>query len=365
MTPDPIGPTLAFCNFLRESNFSITHSRIMDALRSTRHIDWSTQDDFKTALQVNLVSTREQEFEFERLFDAFWHNRQFEPRKEQFTLRPEPIQGSLDDGWKETHRDIIADPDQFSSDEVARDLNLSRRWTEKEPPLEPIIKALAKKVASRPSRRRIPDTRGALVDMRRTLRGASRKGFDLITFLHSKKRIRKTRIVLLCDVSGSMDAYNPFLLRLMLGLQKELKNSRTVVFSTQVTEITTLLRYKSVPETLREVSRSVSHWSGGTNIGLSLSTLNRGLFKEGSAKSTVAVIVSDGYDQGDTETIGKEISALRRRVRKLVWINPMYGSVSYQPTAKGMQAALPYIDLFLPAWDATSLRTLVRELGTV
>lgn len=337
----------------------------MDALRSISHIDWSSQSDFKAALQINLVSTREQEFEFERLFNAFWCSHQFEEQKDKINLRPEPIQGNLEDGWKEAHRDLLADPDQFSSEEVARDLNLSLRWAEEDPPLEPVIKALAKKVASRPSRRRMPDNKGTLVDMRRTLRGASRNGFDFIPFLHSKKRIRKTRIVLLCDVSGSMDAYNPFLLRLMLGLQKELKNSRTVVFSTQVTEITNLLRYKSVPETLREVSKSVSHWSGGTNIGLSLATLNRGILKEGSAKSTVGVIVSDGYDQGDTEIIKSEISALRRRVRKLVWINPMYGSVSYQPTARGMQAALPYIDLFLPAWDAASLRTLIREFATV
>ena len=105
------------------------------------------------------------------------------------------------------------------------------------------------------------------------------------------------------------------------------------------------------------------HWSGGTDIGRALHELNRRALREGSPRRTVAVVISDGYDQGEPALIEREMGALRRRVRSVVWINPMLGSQSYSPTAQGMRAALPYLDAFLPAWDVASLRTLVRGLA--
>ena len=180
-----------------------------------------------------------------------------------------------------------------------------------------------------------------------------------------QRRVRKTRIVMLCDVSGSMDAFNPFLLQLMLGVQKELKNSRTIVFSTHVTEITSLLRRSSVAQTLREVGERVRDWSGGTNIGGALAALNRDVLREGSSRSTIVIVISDGYDNGETSVIEQEMRALRRRARTVVWINPMYGSQTFVPRAAGMRAALPYIDYLLPAFNVQSLKVLVRELTRV
>jgi uncharacterized protein with von Willebrand factor type A (vWA) domain len=149
----------------------------------------------------------------------------------------------------------------------------------------------------------------------------------------------------------------------MFGLQQRLKSSRTVVFSTRATEISRVLRRRSVRETLAEVSRLARHWSGGTRIGDALAAVNRRILREGSASSTVAVVLSDGYDQGDPRVIAREMEALRRRVRTVVWINPLLGSEGYAPLAKGMRAALPHVDRFLPAHDARSLRSLCRELA--
>lgn len=280
-------------------------------------------------------------------------------------LRSEFLRGDLESGFRESHEEAEGNPLEYSSEQVARDLRLVDRWDEDTPPIEAAIRELAKRLATRPSRRTRAARRGPRIDLRRTLRDNARRGTDLALLARSTRRIRKNRIVMLCDVSGSMDSFNPFLLRLMFGLQKALKNSRTVVFSTQTTEITALLRNQSVARTLREIGDAVRHWSGGTDIGSALAELNRGILREGAPRSTIAILVSDGYDQGDTETVSREMRVLRRRVRKVVWINPMYGSMSYQPTAKGMRAALPFVDHFLPAWDVASLRTLVRELGTL
>ncbi len=362
----PLLRTQAFCRVLKDADFAVTHTRFVDACRAIGEIEWNNEEDFRVALRTNLVNSREQEIVFDRLFDAFWREQPEDETPERaLPLRPEPVQGRLQDGWKETHRDLLSDTDHFSPDEMMRDLNLALRWDEQGMPLEAIVRALAKKLSTRPSRRRVPATGGERIDLRRTLRHFARTGAEWAPLCRSDRRVRKTRLVLLCDVSGSMDAYNPFLLRLMLSLQKELPGSRTVVFSTRVTEITQLLRRRSAVDTLREVSRSVRHWSGGTDIGKGLAMLNRGILREGKARSTVAIVISDGYDQGDPDVIREELQTLKRRVRSLVWINPMYGSMSYEPTATGMRAAMPFVDHFLPAWDAASLRTLVRELGTV
>jgi uncharacterized protein with von Willebrand factor type A (vWA) domain len=341
----------------------MSHRRTIDAVRSLREVDWTETSDFRYALRANFASTRAQEITFDRVFDAFWLDSPSEGHR--IKMRSEFVRGDLDQGFREGHEEAEGKPLDYSAEKSARELHLIDRWDEEAPPVEAAIRELAKRLATRPSRRTKSAPRGRRIDMRRTLRANARRGSDLAILARSTRRVRKTRIAMLCDVSGSMDAFNPFLLRLMFGLQKELKNSRTVVFSTQSTEISTQLRHKSVGRTLREVGRAVQHWSGGTDIGAALRELNRGILREGSPRSTVAIIISDGYDQGETERITREMRALRRRVRTVVWINPMYGSMSYQPTAKGMRAALPFVDHFLPAWDVESLRTLVRELATL
>jgi uncharacterized protein with von Willebrand factor type A (vWA) domain len=135
-----------------------------------------------------------------------------------------------------------------------------------------------------------------------------------------------------------------------------------VVFSTRATEITQLLRHQSVAQTLASIGQGARHWSGGTDIGGALAQVNRVVLREGSASSTVAIIVSDGYDQGDPTVVRREMEALRRRTRVVVWINPLLGTEGYAPIAQGMRAALPHVDRFLPAHDVASLRALCRTL---
>ena len=162
-----------------------------------------------------------------------------------------------------------------------------------------------------------------------------------------------------------MDAFNPFLLQLMFGLQQALKASRTLVFSTRTSEITTLLRRRCVSEVLAAISDKVRHWSGGTDLGAALGELNRGVLREGSSRSTVLIVISDGYDNGTPGIIERELQATRLRIRTLVWINPMFGASTFSVRAAGMRAALPYIDHFLPAFNAAALHTLVKGLAAL
>lgn len=356
--------TLDFFARLREAGLPVPPARSVDALHAVAALDSLCEDDYRLALRVNLVASRDQERLFEQVFAEHFHGAP-DTRRRPHGIRGETMQGSLGHHEKALDQDVMADPAQYTAQDIGREPDLAARWDPAAPPLEAVIRELARKLATRPSRRTRADRRGARIDLRRSIRGNARHGLDLLDLMRSARRTRRTRLVMLCDVSGSMDSFNPFLLRLMLGLQQQMKNSRTLVFSTHVTDITAALRARSVADTLREVALQVGHWSGGTDIGGALARLNRGIVREGAASSTVVIVISDGYDNGRAEQVALEMAQLRRQVRKIVWINPMYGATTFQVRAAGMKAALPYLDHFLPAFDAKSLHVLVRGLAQV
>ncbi len=356
--------TLALCHRAKAEHLPVTPAKVLDVLRALPGIDCLNEDDYRLTVRMNLAGSVDEEQRFDRLFREFFHgeagDRPFHSR-----IRGESMQGSMGHHYREINQEITTAAESYSVDEVTRGMDLQSRWDPAAPPLEQLIRDLAKRLATRPSRRVQQSAHGPKVDLRRSVRRNVGNGLDLLNLARVERRTRKTRIVMLCDVSGSMDAFNPFLLRLMFGLQQALKNSRTLVFSTYVTEITSLLRRRSVGETLHEVGDTVRHWSGGTNIGGALASLNRGVLREGAAGSTVVIVISDGYDNGETRLIEHEMQVLKRLVRTVVWINPMYGASTFQVRASGLKAAMPYIDHFLPAFDLKSLQILVRKLGQI
>jgi uncharacterized protein with von Willebrand factor type A (vWA) domain len=358
---DLLGRMLEFFEALRRAGLTVTPGRMIDALRSVQLVGIVNRDKFRLALRANLVTSRDEEAVFDRVFEAFWARAAFEVQKSELKLEPREDERNRE--LAEGPRDLRGSRLQYSPDEATGTKDLAGQWPGGSKDLDRAIRELADRLATRPSRRFRMARRGRRIDLRRSLRKNMRYGMDFVELARLRPKLRKTRIVMLCDVSGSMDTYTPFLLELMLGVQKTLKNSRTVVFSTRATEITRELRRQSVRETLRAVADQARHWSGGTDIGLALRQLNRRVMQEGSPGATVGVIVSDGYDQGDPTMVRREMEALRRRTRSIVWVNPLLGTEGYAPLAKGMRAALPYVDHFLPAHDVPSLRALCRTLA--
>jgi uncharacterized protein with von Willebrand factor type A (vWA) domain len=355
---------LAFCGLLRRMGFGVTSGRIIDAFRALDRVSVQRRDEFRLALRTNLVSSRDEELLFDRVFESFWDGA---PDVEMAAreLNLEPRSDDRNEEIPDEPPDVLGSPRRYSRDELRRRKALLGQWPGESPEMRRLLRDLLASLATRPSRRRRPARNGARIDLRRTLRRNVRHGLDVVDLARTDRKVRKTRLVLVCDVSGSMDTYNPFLLQLMFGVQKGLKNSRTIVFSTRSTEITRMLRHQSVAHTLAGIGQTAQHWSGGTDIGAALAQVNREVLRDGSASSTVAVVISDGYDQGDPAVVRREMEALRRRTRVVVWINPLLGTEGYAPIAQGMRAALPYIDHFLPAHDLTSLRGLCRALVRV
>ena len=356
--------TLEFCRELRTGGMAITPARVIDALRALPHVDCTLPEDYRLALRLNLAGSHADEIIFNRVFNRYFLGKD-DGHSPSSGIRGESARGQLGHQPKALDQSVETAPEHYSTQESAQAVDLLNRWDAAAPPLAQIIRELARRLATRPSRRYQTGRHGDRIDLRRSLRRGARYGLELVSLAYAKPKRRRTRLVMLCDVSGSMDTFNPFLLQLLFGLAQALRNSRTLVFSTQVTDITAALRRRSIAETLREIAVTVRHWSGGTDIGTALAHLNRQVVRAGGASSTVAVIISDGYDNGAIERIGQEMAALGRHVAKVVWINPMYGASTFQVRAAGLRAALPHVDHFLPAFDAKALKVLVRELARV
>ncbi len=221
---------------------------------------------------------------------------------------------------------------------------------------------VARHLALRVDRRRRATRRHEQVDLRRTLRGALKTGGDLVALAWRQRRRRKPRLVLLLDVSGSMDLYSRFLLLFLYALQNAFRRVETFTFGTRLTRITDDLRGQPFALALGRLAEDVRDWSGGTRIGESLAAFNRTWAERCVDRRTVVVILSDGWDTGEPDLLAGELARLRRRAARLLWLNPLLGSPDYRPLTRGMAAALPHLNGFAPAHNLESLSRLGRYL---
>jgi uncharacterized protein with von Willebrand factor type A (vWA) domain len=200
------------------------------------------------------------------------------------------------------------------------------------------------------------------VDLRRTIRRSISRGGDPITLSRKGRKLQRARLVILLDVSGSMNAYSLFLVRFAYALQKHLRRVNTFLFSTQLQEITRALREQNLEEALALLSQEAAGWAGGTKIGESLREFNLRFARKLLSRETLVMVLSDGWDTGEPEILARELSTIRRASRLLIWLNPLLGMEDYRPLTRGMSAALPYVDVFAPAHNLAGLLELEHHL---
>jgi uncharacterized protein with von Willebrand factor type A (vWA) domain len=371
---------LAFGRALKQLGVKVSLSQVIDASRSLNLVDIAEKEDFRALLRSNLISQVEDFPIFDTVFDCFWREQNYE-RVPMETLEIEgtPTESQAQEGGEEEGLDEafaetpakenveLENLDEFSiptysAQELLNRKDFSEMSVEESRAIARAILLIATKIATQISRRKKHARKGAAVDPRWTLRKNIKYGGDVIELVNRKRRIKKTKVVLLCDVSGSMDCYSRFLIQFMYGLQNELWGVETFVFSTSLTRITHLIRTKDIANALEQISGSILGWSGGTNIGRSLQTFNRNFAPAMVTSRTIVVIISDGWDRGDVSLLERQMQDLKRRCKKVIWLNPLLASENYEPLCKGMQAALPYIDLFLSVHNVNSLVALGRTL---
>jgi uncharacterized protein with von Willebrand factor type A (vWA) domain len=371
---------LAFGRALKELGVKVSLSQVIDVSRAVEFVDLADKGDFRSLLRSNLISQKEDFPAFDMLFDCFWREQSYERvPMETLEIQGTPTEsgaheGGDEEGLEEAVAETVATEnvplenlDEFSvptysPQELLNRKDFSEMGVEESRAIARAILLIATKIATQISRRKKLGRKGNVVDPRWTLRKNMKYGGEIIDLVNRKRRIKKTRVVLLCDVSGSMDCYSRFLIQFMYGLQNELWGVETFVFSTSLSRITHLIRTKDIANALEKISGSILGWSGGTNIGRSLHTFNRNFAPSMVTHRTVVVIISDGWDRGDVSLLEREMQDLKRRGKKIIWLNPLLASDNYEPLCKGMQAALPYLDLFLSVHNVNSLIALGRTL---
>ena len=370
------GNVVAFVRLLREAGLPVTTGDAIEAARALLAVGVETREGARAALAATLLRRPAERALFEALFEQFWSGRApraAPPRPPREVAAPgrsaEPpgrLARSAVPEARASGGEAVPPPQATAGAYSGQDLLTLRDFSSLRPEelgaVRRLIRALAPRLASALARRRRAARLGHDIDLRRSMRRAARGDGELRELAHRRRRRRRMRLVVLADVSGSMDLYSRFLVQFLYGLQQELRGVSTFVFSTRLFEVTPMLRARSFDAALRLVSSSVDAWSGGTQIGAVLADFNRRYARERVGRDTVVIVLSDGWDRGDAASVGREMALLHRRARRLIWLNPLLGAPGYQPLAGGMAAALPHCDDFLPAHSVESLTALGRRL---
>jgi len=252
----------------------------------------------------------------------------------------------------------------YSAVEVFRQKDFSEFTSLEMADARHMIANLSWDLGQRRTRRLAPGRSGPL-DLRRTMRRSLRYGGEFLDLAYRTRKGKRRSLVLLCDVSGSMERYTRMLLQFIHTLSGGFDQTEAFLFATRLTRITRNLKYRSIDQAIDEVSKAVPDWAGGTRIGDAVKTFNYQWLRRVLRGQAIVLIISDGWDRGDPELLARETSRLQRSCHRLIWLNPLLGSPSYQPLTQGMKAALPYIDDFLPVHNLNSLESLAKQLSSL
>jgi uncharacterized protein with von Willebrand factor type A (vWA) domain len=251
-----------------------------------------------------------------------------------------------------------------SATEVLRTKDFAKLTADERRAMLRSVRKLVLEAPHRPSRRYRPSARGARFDMRRTLRRSLRTEGEPFERAWRDRRTKARPLVLLLDVSGSMAPYSRPLLEFAHAAAAAGRRVEVFVFGTRLTRITRLIRSRDPDAALDAIGDTVVDWEGGTRIGESLKQLLDEWSARSALRGSVVILASDGLERGDPALLAAQIARLSRLVHRLVWINPLKGSPRYEPLARGMAAALPHIDTFLPGHNLESLEALAAAVSS-
>ncbi len=376
--PDLLPRLGAFARLLHDAGLEAGPRRLTDATRALAHVDLRWREDFRGALRAVFVSRKEDLATFEAAFDIFWAPP--DPRMPAGVIpgpsRALPMAPDRAQAWatalglnrSQLNRELEqseypASSSGYSAEELLRNKDFeSLTWAETEQ-VRRLLEQTPWRVAERRTRRLRPAREGR-IDLRRSARHAIRSSGEIMSLFRRRARVRRRPLVLICDVSGSMEKYSRLLMIFAHAISRR-EDLETFVFSTRLTRITRLLRHRDVDRALESVGKGVRDFSGGTRIGDAIGDFNRHWARRVLGHGAVVIVVSDGWDRGDPEHLAAELVHLRRSAYRLIWLNPLLGSEGYQPLTRGMAAALPYCDDFLAAHNLRALEDLGRLLGSL
>jgi len=327
---------------------------------------------FSYALRSAICSSNEEWLQFDRLFEEFWNRRRgqsnlVDSRSRQKLARTDRAQqSSLLVGLES---ELVSSVDTegklvegANAEQRLKKMDFAEASRQEIADMEKLSIRLLRRMSIRLSRRLRIQAQGDRIDLRRSIRRNITRGGDPFVFAYKGRKPQENRLVIFLDISGSMNLYSQFLLRFSYALQKHFRDVNTFLFSTSVVEISDLLRARTLSDAVNGIAKRVPEWSGGTRIGGSLQQFNRRAGRRVLSRGTFFIILSDGWDTDAPEVLAMELRSVRKRVQKLLWLNPLLGLKDYQPITRGIKAALPHIDVFAPAHNLESLLALEKYL---
>ncbi|MCZ4281425.1 VWA domain-containing protein [Kiloniella laminariae] len=377
---------LHFARTLRKAGLPVSPSRVHEAIDAIKIGGLSRRDDFYATLRCLFITSHDQQEIFDQCFHIFWRNPELLERAMQMLLpttflenapkdekdralrrvseafapeqQPHPPRDDEDDEpeiefdarMTVSEEDVLRhrDFEQMTSQEQSQALQLLRKLTL---PSEDIL-----------TRRFIPDTKGRMIDGRKSLQTSLRLGGDSILLRRKARRREKSPLVILCDISGSMSHYSRMLLHFIHGLSSARDRIHSFVFGTRLHNITRQMRHRDVDEALDAVGKQVDDWSGGTRIAATLHDFNKTWSRRVLGQGANVLLITDGLERESDQDLSLEMDRLHRSCRKLIWLNPLLRFDGFEPRAKGIQLMLPHVDQFRSAHNINSLESLVDSL---
>jgi uncharacterized protein with von Willebrand factor type A (vWA) domain len=360
---------VTFGRVLREAGLEVGPGRVADALRALDAIDISRQEDVYFALRQTLVARKDELDLFDRAFTAWFMRAPVMPLETRPTADVVRRIGEAPtaQAGAGTPDDSGGDPIELgaSEHELIREKDFGEMTPDEFALARRLIASIANARPRRSSRRRRRDIRGDRIDMRRLIRQSLRTGGDpVLRPLRARKEVPR-KLVVLCDVSGSMDSYARALLLFLHAAVGSGPGVEVFAFGTRLTRLTAELGTRDPGAALEKCREATRDWGSGTRIGSSLAEFNETYGKRALSRGAVVLIVSDGWERDGNELVTKEMARLSRAAYALVWVNPLKGDPRYQPLAGGMRAALPYIDRFISGHNVRSLEGLASVLAGI
>ena len=366
-----------FGRVLRGLGLDVNPGRLIDLVHALEHVQIGVRDDFYYAARTLLVHDREDLELFDRAFEMFWQTPLEEwqlpacaprgssnPSQSPHVLPPVLSAPSPAEPSAEAEEDESAFEEipSYSAREVLRRRDFGSLSEAEIDEVRRSIDDLVWRLGEKRTRRLRPGGRQRL-DLRRTLRGSLHHGGEVLEWARRQPRHKPRPIVVICDISGSMERYTRLLLYFVYSLTQGLgQRVEAFAFGTRLTRLSHHLRIRDLDRALSGVAEAVLDWSGGTRIGDCLKSFNYDWGRRVLGGGAVVLLISDGWDRGEPERLAREMDRLAKSCHRLIWLNPLLGSPDYEPLTRGMQAALPHVDDFLPVHDLASLEALARRL---
>lgn len=362
---------IQFSRYLREHGFGVGIHEESDLLHVLSKYVPRSFYEHKNLHKSILVKNRKQYLQFDSLYESYWEEvstAEDSKNKEHHNLEKQKPANKQSDlaalkKWLYAGRiDEEKELSTYSNFSTISKKDFSAFKNEEQKELQEILRIISKRLANKASRRFVKTNRKKELDLKNTIKQSFKNGAEIKDFLFRKQKKRKVQLVLICDVSKSMELYSKFLIDFIYSFQQTVHKLHTFIFSTELVSISRILKDENYDVVLSKLSEFVTHWSGGTRIGESLEQFKNQFAEKLINKDSIVLILSDGWDTGDIETLESTMKYLHKRSSKIIWLNPLAGNPDYKPTTKGMQVCLPYIDVFSSAHDLESLKSIAKHL---